>query len=128
MRWTPEQLSQYMISRNSPLGRVPDGDPPDPGKESVLQSKIEAWCKSWGRPFISFRQSRRPHGRHLIPDGFPDMVIISPGGKVLFVELKAGKGRLSDEQKQAALQFMALGHSVHTINSYRAFLKLTGQK
>ena len=129
MRWTPEQLTEYMVSRNSPistLSELVDGEA-DPGKESVLQSKIEAWCKSWGRPFLSFRQSKRPHGRHLIPDGFPDMIIFSPGGIVLLVELKSGIGRLSDEQVATRLALMALKHEVHVIRSFRAFKAIVGQ-
>jgi hypothetical protein len=45
-------------------------------------------------------------------------------GRVLWIELKGGKGRLSQEQKHMRLTFLALGHEIHEVRSYRAFLDL----
>lgn len=43
--------------------------------------------------------------------GQPDLVVIMPQGKVLFVELKNGKtGRQSPEQKQFAARLAEMGH------------------
>lgn len=124
-RWTPEMLTEYTLKRNSPIGQVPDGDPPDEGKESILQGKIERWCKEWGRPFLSFHQTK--HIRHVLPAGWPDMEIIMPGGQTLRLELKSSSGRLSNEQKQTRLAFMILGHTIHQIRSFRAFKAIVGQ-
>jgi hypothetical protein len=117
-------VTEYTLKRNSPIGQVPDGDA-DPGKESVLQSKIEAWCKEWGRPFLSFHQTK--HARHVLPAGWPDLEIIMPGGQTLRLELKSSSGRLSKAQVATRLQFMALGHTIHQIRSFRAFKAIVGQ-
>lgn len=127
MRWTPEQLTEYLAKHNSPTWVVPEWampeDQPDPGPESVLQGKIEAWCREWGRPYLSFRQSKRV--KRILPPGWPDMEIIMPNGKTLRIELKSGSGRMSDDQKRLKLQFMALGHEIHVVTSYSKFLLIT---
>ncbi len=128
--WAQEQIEKELRRRGSPEWFVPEwaihSDQADKGPESVLQGKIVKWAKEWGRPCQSNRQTRKAKG--LLNPGWPDVTLIMPGGKVLFLELKSGSGRLSDEQKQLRLQFMALGHTIHTIKSYRAFLSIVGQK
>ena len=122
MRWTDDQLKAYMV------GRIPsfcnDTEVPDEGKESVLQRKIEAWSREWGRPCLSFHQSKA--AKRMLPPGWPDVTIIMPNAKVLYLELKSASGRLSDEQKQLKLQFMALGHTIHEVRSYKKFLEVIG--
>ena len=120
MRWSKEQLQEYITKFHKPVHDW-DDDTPDEGKESVLQRKIEAWCREWGRPCLSFRQSK--HAKHLLPAGWPDITLILPG-QVLFIELKAAHGRLSPEQQQTKLQFMALGHKIHEIRSFKRFLEV----
>ena len=46
-------------------------------------------------------------------------------GRVLFVELKGKKGKLSKEQKELRLIFHYLGHEIHKINSFANFIGLT---
>jgi len=126
-RWTESQLDEYMAKRDrlSPLPtyhHLVGADPPDEGPESRLQSKIQAWAKEWGRPIQSNRQSSR--AKTLLTPGWPDIVLILPQGRVLFIELKGKRGRLTEEQKQMKLMFMALGHTIHEIRSYRAFISL----
>jgi len=123
MRWTQEQLLEHMTKFHKPID---EWDKPDPGKESVLQSKIEAWCKEWGRPYLSFHQS--PKAKRMLPPGWPDMEIIMPNGQTLRMELKSSTGRLSDEQRQLRLQFLALGHSVHKVRSFKRFLELISKE
>lgn len=119
MRWTQDQLEAYLAQCHKPMNEIDD---PDLGPESVLQSKIEKWCKEKGYPCLSFRQS--PKAKRLLPAGWPDIEIIMPQGNTLRFELKSAKGRLSDEQKRLRLQFLALGHTVHTIKSFKRFLGL----
>jgi len=45
-------------------------------------------------------------------------------GRVLFVELKGKKGKLSKEQKELRLIFHYLGHEIHKINTFVKFLDL----
>ncbi len=122
--WAQEQVLKELRRRGSPTWVVPGWavQEADPGPESILQGKIEKWCRDWGRPCLSFRQSK--HAKRLLPAGWPDMEIIMPKGQTLRIELKSRSGRLSAEQKQLRLQFMALGHTIHQIRSYRAFLSI----
>ena len=121
MRWSKEQLQEYITKFHKPVHDW--DDTPDEGKESVLQRKIEAWAKEWGRPVLSLRQSK--HAKRMLTAGWPDITLILPG-KVLFIELKSGQGRLSDAQISTRLQFQALGHTLHVVNSFKSFLGLVG--
>lgn len=123
-RWTEDQLDEYMAKRDriSPLPSRKDLDEPDEGPESKLQAKIVKWCKDWGRPCQSNRQTAR--ARTILTPGWPDITIIQSNSKVLFLELKSAKGRISPEQCQIKLMFMALGHEVHEVRSYKQFLTI----
>ncbi len=48
--------------------------------------------------------------------GWPDRLILLPGGKVAFAELKAPQGRLSSIQVQRHIQLRDLGFTVFVIN------------
>lgn len=129
-RWTPAQFDEYMVKRESTLHPVKNEPGPkqeaDEGKESVLQGKIEKWAEEWGHPCESFRQN--PRARRTLKPGWPDIRLILPRGRVLWIELKSKKGRLSEEQKLLRLQFLNHGHEIHEIRSYVAFLRLvTGE-
>jgi len=129
-RWSEEEYQKFKARQEqlAPLPRdmayhdLAGAEEPDEGPESKLQGKIVKWAKEWGRPIQSNRQTKG--ARTLLTPGWPDIVLILPRGRVLFIELKAGKGRLSEEQKQMRLMFMALGHEIHEIRSYRAFISL----
>ena len=126
-RWSEKEFEEYQAKRDrlAPLPRYSDlagADEADEGPESKLQGKIVKWAKEWGRPIQSNRQTRG--ARTLLTPGWPDITLILPGGRTLFIELKTKKGRMTDEQKQMRLMFMALGHEIHEIRSYRAFISL----
>lgn len=134
IRWTPEQLEEYMARRprkgkTQNVGEflehnfhLDTPEEPDKGPESVLQSKIVRWCRDWARPVLSFRQSVKARG--FITPGWPDMTIAMPGGRTLWLELKAEKGVVKEDQRAIHLQLMALGHEVHVVKSYRRFLEI----
>ena len=44
-----------------------------------------------------------------MPKGFADVMLVLPGGRVAFVECKADKGRLSDEQERFLERMRSLG-------------------
>lgn len=59
--------------------------------------------------------------------GWPDLVVLCPGVRPVFIELKAGKGRLSDAQADMRDALLALGfgwrecrHEVEVIDALRA--------
>ena len=49
-------------------------------------------------------------------DGWPDRLVLMPGGKIVFVELKAPQGRLRPIQVQRHAQLRDLGFSVFVVN------------
>ena len=49
-------------------------------------------------------------------DGWPDRLVLMPGGKIAFVELKAPQGRLRPIQVQRHAQLRDLGFSVFVVN------------
>lgn len=130
MRWSRAELDDYTMRRRAAIKRyaghtmsdLADTFQPDPGLESKLQGKIEAWAKERGHPILSFRQS--PHVRMFLPPGWPDVAIILPKGRAVWVELKSRTGRLSDAQKLTKLEFMHHGHHIHEVRSYRQFLSI----
>jgi len=94
---------------------------PDDGPESSLSKKIRAYCKDHGYPAQINRQSIKAKG--LLERGWPD-VTMCIHGKVLFLELKTGKGKLSEDQVRIKLQFLALGQHWHEVRSFRQFLDI----
>ncbi len=56
--------------------------------------------------------------------GEPDFVILADGGRVLFVECKSRKGKLSPAQAALKHQAERLGHAVHVVRSMGEFLNL----
>ena len=115
MRWTKEHLAEYMSKVETP---------PDVGSESVLQGKIVKWCKDRGYPCLSFRQSRKAKG--FLTPGWPDITIAHSDRRVIFIELKSGKGALRETQKIMALQLLQLGHEWHQCKSFKHFLEIVG--
>ncbi|SMB81470.1 hypothetical protein SAMN05660745_02423 [Corynebacterium glucuronolyticum] len=59
--------------------------------------------------------------------GMPDRLLLLPGGKVIFVELKASRGHLRPIQKRRHEQLRALGFTVRTINSQRQIDELINE-
>ena len=108
MNWTIESVDAHLAKMRRIYGKSPDvpGEIADEGPESRLQSRIVAYCKEWGWPCVSFRQST--HAKGFLTPGTPDLIIAAPGGVSLWIELKGKKGRLSEDQKQFALALMAL--------------------
>ena len=49
-------------------------------------------------------------------DGWPDRLVLMPGGKIAFVELKAPQGKLRPIQVQRHAQLRDLGFLVYVIN------------
>lgn len=49
--------------------------------------------------------------------GVPDRLVLLPGGRIVFIELKASKGKLSELQKVRRKQIRDLGFRVECLNS-----------
>ena len=59
-----------------------------------------------GKRSISYHAKMKKMG---LRSGCPDIIVEYPQGRVLYIELKTKKGRLSDNQKLWAVQSKALG-------------------
>jgi len=114
-RWTETQYQDYKIKTTDVL--TDKQDAPDPGPESRLQRKIEAWCREHGYPCFHDRS----RGKNA--PGWPDLTIVMRN-RVVFIELKSAKGVLRKEQKQKRLEFYHLGHSIHVVKSFKRFLEI----
>jgi hypothetical protein len=49
--------------------------------------------------------------------GAPDLVVVVPGGRVLWLEVKAEKGRVSDAQLKFHLDLQARSHDIAVVRS-----------
>ena len=98
----------------------------DEGPESALQSKIKAHCKQQGWPCLSFPRTKAV--RKFLPPGWPDDCIVMPNSQTLWIEDKTKSGRASPKQVELHLIFKALGHEVHVIRSFKAFLSIVQDK
>ena len=115
------QEFQVLEARNQPIAGV--DHEADPGPEAELAKKIKGHSKQmgWPEPLIF---PRTLAVRNFLPPGWPDCTIPIENKHVLFVELKAGKAKLREKQELTRLMFMALGHVIHKINSFKGYLAL----
>jgi len=122
MIYTPEWFVEHDYKAKTKAPGLSDKDlTPDQGPESKLQSKIKSYCKGQGWPVLSFPQTQAV--KRYLPEGWPDIVLILPK-RVLFLELKAAKGRKSKGQVLMAQMFEYLGHTIHEVRSYKQFFRL----
>ena len=96
-----------------------DGGGPEETPEAHMHGKILEHCKR--ERWIAFHGSM-VH-RAMRTKGEPDFTILGPGF-VLFIECKTQAGKLSQEQFLIHRQAEMLGHTIHVIRSFKAFLEL----
>ena len=86
---------------------------PFEGNERVLQREAEHWLRAMGcmvfhMPGILAVKS---YG------GWPDLIVLAPGGRLLLIELKTAKGKVSPRQQEVFDAIERLGHTVHLARS-----------
>lgn len=114
-----EEMLAYLERAKHGWKSVSDIQPePDEGRESGLQSKCEKWLKKRGYPF--FHDKSRGKNKA----GWFDLTCLLPEGRVVFIELKSGKGRKSPEQAQLHRMAKYLKHEVWEVRSYKYFLHI----
>ena len=96
--------------------------------EGHLQSSIIKYCKDKDDIYcarINAGSVITKQGRYYsgAPAGFSDLLICVPG-KVLMVELKTGKGRLSKSQMKFQKQMYRLNIPYHVIRSLKQFKEM----
>lgn len=92
-------------------------------KESAIQQAVIAWCHNrkmfklafhvdqGGKNSMGAAMKAKRMGRLA---GIPDICIPIAGGRTVWLELKAEKGRLSQVQKDMHNMLSERGHVVHT--------------
>jgi hypothetical protein len=118
MRFTQEEYLAYK-AKNNELKYTDDADE---GKESKLDLKIARYIKDNG--LYGFHD----RSRGINKAGHPDWVIALPNGRTLWIESKAKKGRMSEEQKNNRLLLLALNHEFYVIRSFKRFLEVVNKK
>lgn len=85
--------------------------------ESEIERRLGREIKRLGGLYYKFISPNLP--------GVPDRIVIMPGGRVIFVELKAETGRLANIQKWVISEMQARGADVRVIKGWpeaQAFL------
>ena len=91
----------------------------------MLQGKIVRWAKEHGYPIQSNRQTKQAKG--LLTPGWPDICLILKG-RVVFLELKAGKGRMTEDQLNMRIRFLHLGHEIYECRTWKRFEEIVFEK
>ena len=118
MRWSQEQLDQYLMAKTSVTTNQTVKIEADLIPESKLQEKVERYLREKNYYFFHDRS------RGVNKPGHPDIVAALPGGRVLWLELKTSKGKMSKEQKSTRLTLLALEQKFYEIRSFKAFLEV----
>ena len=87
-------------------------------RESVIEARLRDGVKAMGGICWKFVSPGTT--------GVPDRIIILPGGKIIFVELKADTGRTSDIQQYRINELQRLGADVRILkglSQVKAFLE-----
>lgn len=99
--------------------------------ESYIQNLCESYLTMRHLPYLHLTTAikRRVAGRfYIFPVegmmGYPDLIIFLPKARVLLVELKSKKGKLSDNQKEVFPKLVEKGHLVIIIRSFKDFKEL----
>lgn len=83
----------------------------------------DAWTGEWqtmGQQAILIKHARRFIG---LPKGFPDLLVVCPGGKVVFMEIKTQTGRVSPEQQKMHQFLRRMGQRVTVARSVSDAIK-----
>jgi hypothetical protein len=88
-------------------------------REAELQGFIAQWLR--GRGHIVLKRDPSPRNGDA---GFPDLEVIGPRGRVVYVETKAPKGRLPAEQRDWHERLRALGHRVRVVRAAKEAIKV----
>ena len=130
-RMTPTDLIGLSVSKSSPtqlrdIGITPCNaqteSEPYECKESELQRTTDAYLTAKGYPFLHIRKAKGNR------KGWPDLTILLPNGKTLYVELKVKGGRLTKEQKKFIIDADSLGHQVKICTSIESVIEAIRDK
>jgi hypothetical protein len=112
-----------MATKKAP--RDPSRDP----SESAIQRAIVDLLRYQGLLVIRInsgmaRAMRTESIVHLAPQGTPDLLVLFPEGKVLWIEVKTRTGRIRPDQVQMHDRLRSLGHDVVILRSADELVEL----
>ena len=90
--------------------------------ESEIQRDITAYLKTAGFIVIRMNSGSVRHNVQMCEKGMPDLEVISPYGKVTFIEVKTETGKVSDVQEQMHARLRTYGQEVivaRSVNNIR---------
>ena len=107
--------AQYRVLAGLSIPRAEPKKRAQPERE--LQTAAVAMIEAMGIPVFAVPNGGSRHGLEAaimngagVRPGVPDLVVVLPAGRVLWLEIKAGKGRLSPEQEGWRDALEARGH------------------
>lgn len=83
------------------------------------ESRLEAWCVRYATTRGALVFKLRPP-----PRGVPDRIFILPNGKVLWIEFKSPKGKVSGPQAAVITALRVLGQVVEVVRDRDGFTNL----
>lgn len=100
----------------------------NPKLEHDIQNEIRLWCGE--HDLLAFRVNTgsgyTPDGRRFstgVPSGFPDVIVLTNNGKIIFVECKARYGRVRPDQELLHRELRKRKFTVLVPKSLEQFIK-----
>lgn len=90
-------------------------------KEREIQKKIVSWAREQGHLVIKL-SAVGPLGQ----TGWPDLLVIAKGGKVIFLEVKGEKGELTALQKKRMQDLAQRGQATYLVRSVETARRIIG--
>ena len=79
--------------------------------EADIQRSIVEYLRARGALVLRMNAGRTKHNVHLAPPGTPDLLVVEPH-RLYWVEVKAEKGKLNEDQKKMHEQLGRYGQEV----------------
>lgn len=125
-RLFPKASASLLAANAVPAAVAPPAPPPaeeEPspfpkftGMEKDLQEIIATWIEAHSAITPAPRVLRQRTDREATMTlGTPDLLVILPEGRMLWLEVKVKGGRTSKEQRELHAEIRARGHAVHVV-------------
>jgi hypothetical protein len=125
------RMSQFeydqLLARRKELAMHPTPAPSNPydaetptGEERDLQLRIYNHCKSMRWICCVGRMDHKTYR----PPGEPDVYLYHPSGRIVPIEVKTSKGKISKAQEIFHTHAKSLGITVHVVRNFQHFIDL----
>lgn len=115
---TPAEYNAYLLRANRVLSPLLKASACN--DESELHDKIIHHCRT--HAWLYFHGSMASRSRRTL--GEPDFILLLPGGRVEFLEIKSKTGKLSREQTAVIAMAARLGTTIRVVYSFEQFLDI----